>query len=444
MATEIDELAVLLAGGGYEKPDFSAGDYYAPVAGVGGAMQQHILTNRDNYSTTENLLGSLLTGLFTGGATSLSQGYQADQKKDYNSAIISALSGNTENTTGLDSKLFSTATDNAKLFNVSRALKAQEAEATFAGEIKKAQILEGIKSEAEINKELIKNPSLIKRLQALQGGIEPEPIATELTTTNRFPGEGPSLQDKYKAVIQEQIDNGVPGSAAVQAANALTAADRAALKGSVDKADEARKRASSLSELAATAEAGIEGAGKTGGFGGGARDFLSSIYATVNPEEQQQRTSQGLLDSTKPELVKMMRSPGAVSDYETKMYLGAGPNSTNTPELNSELVGKMKNIAALESNYADFLETYREERGTTVGADSLWQKYKAANPLFVKDQAGNIDLNPIIKPWQEFDFNSAGNAPTANTQSTEQTPQIPAGMKLQRNSKTGETRVVPQ
>lgn len=392
----LDDLAVLLAGNTYQKPDFSTGDPYAPLANVGQGIESAILQGRNNYSNKENLVGSLLTGLITGGLTDLSQGYQQGLKKSYNNEIINALQGGSSAVSDLPSPLFDIAQNNAKLFTLNRAIQNQD---------------DNNKLNQQITLEAIKNPLVLKRLLASKlGASEPQPIATPIETPSRFPGGGESLQQKFKRLQQEQLDSGVPGGSATEAATKLLEADRKALKDTVDKVEQARQRATTLNEIAATAEAGIQGAGETGGSFGGIRNFLSRLYANVSDSETQKQTSQGILDSSKAELVRLNRSPGAVSDYETKMYLGAGPNSSNTPELNTALVGKMKNLAAVENNYADFLDAYREEKGTTLGADKLWQSYKAANPIFIKDRSGDVVINPSITPWQEFDFNKAAES----------------------------------
>lgn len=222
-----------------------------------------------------------------------------------------------------------------------------------------------------------------------------------------FPGN--SLENRRRSMLNYLMnEQGLPGGAAQKEVEDQLNAYKVANKESVDKAEAARKRAQNLSEIAQTAEAGVQGAGITGGFGWGARNLASLAYSAVSPEENQQRTAQGLLDSVGPSIVQMSRSPGAVSDYETRMYLGAGPNSRNTPELNAQLIEKMKGLAAIEGDYANFLDAYRAEKGTTQptqdspGADALWQTYKQKNPIFIATPSGELQINPNRTPWRQF------------------------------------------
>lgn len=246
-----------------------------------------------------------------------------------------------------------------------------------------------------------------------------------------FAGSGiPSLKDKYDSyIVHAQTKLGLKGPQAKTYADRLIEGDRKALLGSVDQISEARKKAALLEDLANTAEVGVSGAGETGGALGGVRDVASKLYAVVSPTETQQRTAQSMLDSIAPDIVKAGRSPGAVTDYENRLLIKSGPSSVNTPEANRALISKMRAQARVETEYADFLEAYKAEKGTTQGAQKLWSKYKAAHPI-VDPNTG--DFNAERPSW--FDFFA--------TEALKE--KVPPGMKLQVNKRTGETRLVPK
>lgn len=400
--SELDKLATLLAGNTYEKPNFAEGDIYGPLAGISGGMQGHIM--RGDFSTKEKLIGSLVNGIVGGSLTGLSQDYQQSARRDYNQEIINALGGGTSAVTDLSPALFDTAQNNSKLFQVNRAMREDELDSAYARDINKARDLTRIQTEAQLEMEMFKNPALRRRLEA---GTEAQPMGFSPEPLSRFPDSGESLQSKFKRLQQEQLDMGIPGGAATEAASRQLEAERKALKESVDRVAISRQKSNDLNQLAATAEAGIEGAGQTGGALGPARDILSSIYAIGNDEERDQRASQALLDSIGPDIIKASRDAGsgATSDNEMRTYLSAGPSSSKTPEANIILTQKMRKLAEIEGEYGDFLDTYREETGTTYGADKYWQTYKASNPIFISTDQGTV-VNPSRMPWQEFDFNT--------------------------------------
>ena len=163
-----------------------------------------------------------------------------------------------------------------------------------------------------------------------------------------------------------------------------------------DEAKSAREYGNQLLSLANTAKAGMSQAGVTGNFQTirHAADYLLGNEDKITGDQ--------VLSSIAPEIVKMNRSPGAVSDFETKLYLGAGPSVYNTPETNAILAQKMEDLGKLNVEYADFLEAYREANsGSTMGASKKWQEYKTAFPIF-KGDTQNIQLNTDRPGWQEF------------------------------------------
>jgi len=185
-----------------------------------------------------------------------------------------------------------------------------------------------------------------------------------------------TLAGRRDLLIQRGIDLGMTPNQALNYAEKNLAMDTAANKTLSKKLENARDRAANLQEIAATGRAGMEGAGMTGGLLQGPRELASKALSVVSPTEQEKRNSQALLDSVRPRVVQIMRSPGAVTDYETKLLIKAGPSSTNTPGENARILQNMEVISNLESEYADFVEAYMQQSGSAVGADKVWNKYK--------------------------------------------------------------------
>jgi hypothetical protein len=62
---------------------------------------------------------------------------------------------------------------------------------------------------------------------------------------------------------------------------------------------------------------------------------------------------------------------------ENKLLIGAGPSSNNTPTENARIIAGMETIAQLEQDYADFLEAFVTQKGSSIGADTAWRQYKS-------------------------------------------------------------------
>jgi hypothetical protein len=56
----------------------------------------------------------------------------------------------------------------------------------------------------------------------------------------------------------------------------------------------------------------------------------------------------------------------------------------------------METVANLEADYADFVETYITEKGSSVGADALWRQYKSEQ-VFPEGK-----YNPMRADWASW------------------------------------------
>jgi len=218
--------------------------------------------------------------------------------------------------------------------------------------------------EAEAKRKLVQ--ALVPSGSVSTAGVEaaPMPGATE-------------MQSKRDALIARGIAMGMTPNAALEYAEKNTKFETKATGEAGKKIEKARARGVGIEELASKARAGVEGAGMTGGLLAAPRELASKAYAMISPEEQLQRDSQAILNSIKPDLVAIGRSPGNVTDKETEMLIGAGPSILNTPSENIRLVKGMEQLAQLEQDYADFLEAFVTQKGSSIGADAIWRQYKS-------------------------------------------------------------------
>lgn len=287
----------------------------------------------------------------------------------------------------------------SRLSTLSTALMQQEAERklkqaekladlTTAAEFEISPLAEQVAAtkatrEAEAKRKLVQ--ALAPDMTAPMVGAEgaPMPGATE-------------MQQKRDALITRGIAMGMTPNAALEYAERNTKFETKATGEAGKKIEKSRERGINLEEIAATARAGMEGAGMTGGILAGPRQLASRLAAVVSPSEQEKQDFQKVLDSVKPRIVQILRSPGAVTELENKLLIGAGPSSNNTPTENARIIAGMETIAQLEQDYADFLEAFVTQKGSSIGADTAWRQYKSEQVF----PAGTF--NPQRQDWQSW------------------------------------------
>jgi hypothetical protein len=213
-----------------------------------------------------------------------------------------------------------------------------------------------------------------------------------------------SSVEKFKRITSDLISAGVPKEQAAVTAREQIAGEVKANASSFDAAKVARETANTIRGVADTAEAGISQLGQTGGFAQGNRayDWIASNLGSEDANKR--RTGRELLESIKPDIIKMSRTAGAgaMSDIEMKNYLSAGPSEDKSTETNYALIQKMKNVASINEDYADFIEAYKAANdGNIAGADRKWNDYKRTFPMFDKSGSEFV-LNTNRPKWQDY------------------------------------------
>lgn len=423
-------------------------DPFKPMADTADQLGQLVIkeSGQSGANLKDSILSGLVTGLVGGFSENLGNSYKAKQNALSQDVLANAIAGRGfERPNGMSPSVFSTLDNAGSLFSAQRSLDLQDK--NIAAKDDQQKVLLNALAQAntpQAQQRIIETAKALdvvpKNFDIGLGAAAPAP--TSPMVKSLFPGAGKSMGEKFKDIQLDQLNMGINPSAATEAASKMTEAERLALKGSVDTVAEARSKANSLNDLASTAEAGMAGAGETGGLMAGPRNLWSKIQATFgDPEDIQIQASRTLLDSVKPDIIKATRTAGvgAMSDAEMKSYLASGPSTLNTPEGNALLIDKLRNVASLQKEYADFLETYRADQGTTQGAERYWAQYKAANPLFIQ-QGAELVANKNRPSWQDFFMGGQGTTPAtpALTKGAVQMPQagsaIPAGAQP-----TGET-----
>jgi hypothetical protein len=295
----------------------------------------------------------------------------------------------------------------SRLSNLATALMQQEA----TRKIKQAEKLADLTTAAEFEisplAEQVAQAKATREVEAkrklLEALVPGGSVSTAGAEMAPMPG-ATEMQTKRDALIARAVAMGMTPNAALEYAEKNTKFETKATGEAGKKIEKARSRGVGIEELASKARAGVEGAGITGGLLAAPRELASKAYAMISPEEQLQRDSQAILNSIKPDLVAIGRSPGNVTDKETEMLIGAGPSILNTPSENIRLVKGMEQLAQLEQDYADFLEAFVTQKGSSIGADAAWRQYKSEQVF----PAGTF--NPQRQDWQSWMTEKGGVA----------------------------------
>lgn len=329
---------------------------------------------------------------------------------------------------GVDENLFATIKGNAALRDFQRKtiqesqgggfsdlMKTVLAEGVKSGKISPADAIQSIQTgnfESIINKPLGRGPGVV--------------ATSNISTDNPLSNGRDSTLQKTQSYYQQLVDSGMPEVQAASAAKEQVRGEIAANSKSFDEAKSAREYGQNLLSMANTSRAAMSQAGETGPLNPLAKIYEYAASTFGSKEATAQIAGDTLLNSVAPDVIQMARPSGggATSDFESKVYLGSGPSTTNTPEGNALLVAKMEKLGKLNLDYADFLEAYREANaGSVVGASKKWSDYKQAFPIFI-GSSENMEINENRPSWQEF-FEARGSEP-ASADSMQARP-IPTG-----------------
>lgn len=414
----IEDLALALASQQDAQNSIAQENPYLQLQGIPDAIGKIAMQSAASGKSGlgQSALVSGISGLLSGGLGVAGGNYQRSATEDYTRALADSLAGRTPSIGGLSNSLFADAKKQASLFAAQRAINQMDMNDKYEQE-KKLSILSQITKYPEQADEIIAAASKLDGNAAPSRSIAPMEAATPSVEVGAQPASEDrrqTIQDRTNEYIKSARKMGMTPNQALEYANKFTKPDELQVKTALKKIEASRQRASTLSELANTALAGVAGAGETGGIMSPVRNLGANIAAVFGSKDQNDKlTAQATLNSIRPDLVKMNRSPGAVTEGENKIAIGAGPNSDQTPEANKMLAKKMLAIADVENDYANFIESYVNKYGDVKGADKLWAEYKKENPIFVRDdQTGEYYVNEQRTPITEYDFSGSKSRQT--------------------------------
>jgi hypothetical protein len=142
-----------------------------------------------------------------------------------------------------------------------------------------------------------------------------------------------------------------------------------------------------------------------------------------------------LLDSLAQKGIALNRvaGSGALSDFESRALFNAFLSKDKTPAENQAILDKIIRTKAVNDEYLSFKENWINTFGSDQGSEIAWQGYKKVAPILVPDQQGQLQFNPMRKPWQEFDLGKLellGKSATPTVPSTNSVELTPANTQV--------------
>jgi hypothetical protein len=253
-------------------------------------------------------------------------------------------------------------------------------------------------------------------------------------------GRNPFAQDTRKPFAQKLaeltqyfIEQGSTPAQASQSARATLAPDALAQKAGQLRVEAANKQAADLESFAQTVDAGVSGAGSwTGPIAGPLSNLGLNVASMVSGDASRMLKARQMFEE--PSLLKALsvRQPGATSEAEMRKYLKAGPTTSNTPETNRAIADRAAQLAGIQRDYAEFVDTYLREGYSVNEAEQKWANYKKSFPLFVEGPNGDVQVNTQRPDWRLV---IAGELNTNNA--SVPTPQGPPPGSIDTGKKSG-------
>ena len=140
--TSLDDLAIALATQSAQGELAKQNPYFrlgGTAESIGGLAQQMVLQDPQRYSMKEGLAASLITGLLSGGLSSVGDDYQATLTDRYQNAVSSALAGGTPAAQGLSPSLFKGLDQQVKIFKLQKQVAQEEKVQELISDVLKAR-----------------------------------------------------------------------------------------------------------------------------------------------------------------------------------------------------------------------------------------------------------------------------------------------------------------
>ena len=207
------------------------------------------------------------------------------------------------------------------------------------------------------------------------------------------------LSQRIQKKAEELLISGLEPDEAYKAAERTYGAEQAQTEAELKALQDIKQKATNLQRIGDTVLSTYDKVGYSGPGNAPLTMGANVLAAMGNSDQQSKLRAQSVLDSIKPDVIKEARTVGggAVSDYESKMFVAAGPNSGQRPEANRLLADLYKERGKLAQDYVDFKENYYQKYGTLQGSEEKWNSYIGDFKLLDADQQGNPVINSAEK-----------------------------------------------
>lgn len=235
------------------------------------------------------------------------------------------------------------------------------------------------------------------------------PISENIDSTIGSPGRQ-TLEDKRRAAVFEGRSMGITKGDLNEYANSKLKLESKDTERALKDLAAKREMSRQLDEISAEADMAIKKAGNTGGLGAGVKRFGDSVLSIIpglGDAADQRMAGDTLLDSLAQKGIALNRvaGSGALSDFESRALFDAFLSKNKTPEQNAAILDKIVRTKTVNDEYLNFKENWINTFGSDQGSDVAWQGYKKVAPILVPNQQGELQFNPMRRPWQEFDLN---------------------------------------
>ena len=383
---------------------------------IGGTLASALPQLVSPYASTKSNIATVLGGSLLAGLL----GYQARQEaEERNKALMPVFTNvlGAKDMPALTSALSEVDPDVARklipyVLQQATTLRAQEA-AQAKAQAEEARKMRLFKEQQDIIQE--------GRLQLAENKFAARQEAEEAKKAQRQEN-----LEKLKAT-QQQADKLNPNvlslpemeTAAFERYSGMTTPG--ALAGMVTKATEIERK-TALTELKANneqnqlldnlekiigqAEVAVRGAGETGGPGAVnyARKLVKQYGQYFDKKLEEQVAFESNFRPIMAEMVKLLRSPGAVSNLEFTLLGESGPSADNRKPQNLQLLKQMKAHLKHVKRRSRFVEEYYRNMGHLIGVRDVLNLYEK-NVTQGRNYIDLLDVDlPEIAPWAKSYF----------------------------------------
>jgi hypothetical protein len=150
-------------------------------------------------------------------------------------------------------------------------------------------------------------------------------------------------------------------------------------------------------------------------------DWRSDINRGRLEPEDRERIDE--MESITEELIAYLRQPGegTMSDADVARFRASLPSIRRGGNTNANIIDAFEQVAQNSAGYAEFIDNYVSERGTTIGAAEMWNQYLNEVPIFGE----NGEVNTERSSWREFFGASDGQPPQRQQQAAPDPQNMP-------------------